>query len=295
MTSSMPFSLHLPTLYFYQKKGGRNTESIWHDLLWIKAHLLIISNSIVLYNVYSRFSQYLLCCASNYWARPSRQAWWGIRLGCRCLSPFHLHTYFLWRCSVALGHHDGALVRCWGGDSGNHILYPESPWGLVRLPLMNFSLPPHHYCHCKDGDNYLIYYPEAPFILGQRDHWKQKAHLCSGESWRDGFPNDGISERQGVWFPTQFFLKYSSKSEMILVIYLKTEIFFDPNEFPPQLPRIQCNVCFTLLISKPSITPHNQTALFSIPLCSILMLPSCPSAPSPLLYPVSTPSCVSLF
>lgn len=97
----------------------------------------------------------------------STQAWWGIRLGCRCLSPFHLHSYSsggsVWPSVV--------ITEPWcdaaEADSDNRILYPESPWGLVKLPLMNFSLPRHHYCYGKDGDNYLIYYPEAAFILGQ--------------------------------------------------------------------------------------------------------------------------------
>lgn len=43
-------------------------------------------------------------------------------------------------------------------DSDNQAL------GLAKPPLMNFCLPQHHYCHRKDGDNYLVYYPEAGFI-----------------------------------------------------------------------------------------------------------------------------------
>lgn len=50
-------------------------------------------------------------------------------------------------------------------DSDNQFLYLKSPWGLpTKLPLMNLCLPRHHYCHSKDGDNYLVYYPEAGFI-----------------------------------------------------------------------------------------------------------------------------------
>lgn len=67
-------------------------------------------------------------------------------------------------------------------DSDNQPLYRESPGGLAKLPLMNFCLPRHHYCHRKDGNNYLIYYLEAGFIPGPCDHWKQKAHLCLWES-----------------------------------------------------------------------------------------------------------------
>lgn len=51
-------------------------------------------------------------------------------------------------------------------DSDNQPLYRESPWGLAKPPLMNFYLPLHHYCHRKDGDNYLVYYPQAGFIWG---------------------------------------------------------------------------------------------------------------------------------
>lgn len=50
-------------------------------------------------------------------------------------------------------------------DSDNQFLYLESPWGLpTKLPLMNLCLPGHHYCYSKDGDNYLVCYPEAGFI-----------------------------------------------------------------------------------------------------------------------------------
>lgn len=65
-------------------------------------------------------------------------------------------------------------------DSEDQSLYRESPGGLVRTPLMNSR---HHYCHRKDGDNYLVYYAKAGFIQGRaRDRWKQKAHLCLQES-----------------------------------------------------------------------------------------------------------------
>lgn len=67
-------------------------------------------------------------------------------------------------------------------DSDNQSLYRESPRGLVKPPLMNFCLPQHHYCHRKDGDNYLVYYPEAGFTWEPRDHWEQKAHLYLQES-----------------------------------------------------------------------------------------------------------------
>lgn len=54
-----------------KERKKRGTESIWHDLLWIKAHLLIISNFIVFWNIYRSLFQYSLHCVSNYWSGPS--------------------------------------------------------------------------------------------------------------------------------------------------------------------------------------------------------------------------------
>lgn len=66
----------------------------------------------------------------------------------------------MWPSAVITGRHYGAAEA----DSDNRLLYRESPWGLVKLPLMNFFLPQHHYYHRKDGDNYLVYHPDAGFI-----------------------------------------------------------------------------------------------------------------------------------
>ena len=54
-----------------------------------------------------------------------------------------------------------------------------------RLCCIFFLLRCHYY-HRKDGDNYLVYYPEAGFLRGPVIMGKQKARLCLQESWMGG-------------------------------------------------------------------------------------------------------------
>ena len=88
-------------------------------------------------------------------------------------------------------------------DSDNQFLYLKSPWGLpTKLPLMNLCLPRHHYCHSKDGYNYLVYYPEAgfiwPMITGNRrliSVFRSPEEMCRRFTFLKLLKD--ISERQG--------------------------------------------------------------------------------------------------
>lgn len=83
------------------------------------------------------------------------------------LSLFHLHNFLLWRHNVALCRHYRAWCNAAEEGSANQCLCRESPWGLVKLPLMHFFSCLNTIIVCrKDGDNYLAYYPEAGFLQG---------------------------------------------------------------------------------------------------------------------------------